>query len=466
MFEAVEERRRRLDAFRPLSAEQRARLQAVLEPWFIYGSNAIEGNSLTLGDTIRLIRERRLPAGGSEEEYLEVKGQQAAYAHLQEAVASPHPPTEALIRELHRLLTGGLDPEKYQPGQYQDQDSRPVPAGGTTLSQPSPVATLAAVQELVAWSQGDGRKLHPVERAAWLHHRFLVLHPFRDGNGRTARLLTNLLLQKSGHGMAIFRPAERKRAYLDALRAVDGGVPAPERALDHPGLNLAPLVSYLEEELLWSCDLALDVLEGRVVATTADLRRRFAGLEQRSLAAAEVATGERGREDAAASVREVTHLIDAQVREVSDGLSSGWPNLIAGVRDHLGADVLELAATSARTRRDLLGIEPAAVLGTVGLVTLNIHRRRASPRMIEVPSNACEFVVFAEPDALTVAGIFEVQEEDGAEPLPEADRLRLPMGPPSSGSTEVKTFVVEQVKRFLERAEAEISRRNQPSAEA
>src|SRR4051794_4816087 len=124
MFEEVEARAKRLNAYKPFDSETLARLDAVFEPWFIYGSNALEGNTLTLGDTIYLIREGKLPGGKREEEYLEVKGQQAAYAYLRDAVAGQFPLTEKLIREFYTLLTERLEAGKYHPGQYKDRDNQ------------------------------------------------------------------------------------------------------------------------------------------------------------------------------------------------------------------------------------------------------------------------------------------------------------------------------------------------------
>jgi hypothetical protein len=463
MFEQVDARRQRLDAYRPFSAEQRARLDAVFEPWFIYGSNAIEGNTLTLADTILLIRDAVLPAGKTETEYLEVKGQQAAYAYLHAAAAASVPPSERLVREFHQLLTGNLDPEKYRPGQYKDRDNQVRLADGSLFPYVSHVATPAAMQDLVTWWLGDGRKLHPIEQAAWLHYKLILIHPFRDGNGRTARLLTNLLLLQSGYNLTIFRAAERRRVYLDALRAVDSSVPAGELVPDHPHLNLFPFVSYLEQELLWSYDQALDVLEGRTVVTTEDLIRRFSALEQRSLAAAGIAPDERTRrERASETTREVTRNIAAQVQELSDKLNTGWPNLLSAVRQNSGLDLLDRFAFFSRTPREQLGIT-SAVLGTVGEVVLSVHRREDSPLPIEVPYNACQFEIFMEPHALTVAAIHGVSGADGSTETTQIDTAHVRLTPGSEPSREarIKTFVLEQVNRFLERTEAEVTLRNQ-----
>jgi hypothetical protein len=462
MFETVDERRKRVDAHRPFSAELLARLDAVFEPWFIYGSNAIEGNTLTLADTISLIREGRLPAGKREEEYLEVKGQQAAYAYLREAVAGRYQPSDKLIREMHQLLTGNLDAEKYRPGQYKDRDNQVRLSDGSLSPYVSHVATPAAMHELIAWWLGEGQKLHPVEQAAWLHYKFILVHPFRDGNGRTARLLTNLLLLQRGHGMTIFRAAERRRLYLDALRAVDLSVPQSDLAPDHPGLNLFPFVSYLEQELLWSYDLALDVIEGRVVVSTEDLIRRFGGLEQRALAAAGITADEKSRlEEAARKVEALKNRIGSRLQELSRSLNSGWRELVShSSMDTRSFEYLDHAPRGVQTWRQLLAMGLSSIRGSVGLVSFAISGKQSSPISVVVPGNRCEFLIVAEPHALTVGALSFVDGPD--EPWGEDDLIRVPFGE-SEQAASVDAFVLKHVNHFLERVDAEITARNQGS---
>ncbi|HMJ53490.1 MAG TPA: hypothetical protein VK540_15495 [Polyangiaceae bacterium] len=123
MFEEVDARRERLKKHMPLDPQVEERLNAALDPLFIYNSNALEGNTLSLADTIYFIKERRLPGGKKEEEILEVKGQQAAIAYLREAARNRFELSEKLIREFHLLLTEQLPRDKYEPGQYKSRDN-------------------------------------------------------------------------------------------------------------------------------------------------------------------------------------------------------------------------------------------------------------------------------------------------------------------------------------------------------
>ena len=479
MFEEVEARAKRLNGYKLLDADTLARLDAVFEPWFIYGSNALEGNTLTLGDTIYLIREGKLPGGKREEEYLEVKGQQAAYAYLRDAVAGQFRLNEKLIREFHTLLTEKLDANKYRPGQYKDRDNQVRLPDGSLFPYVSHVETPAAMQELVRWYENEAQRMHPAERAAALHYKFILIHPFLDGNGRTARLLANLAMLQGGHILTVFRAEERRRLYLDALRSTDNSVPTEELAPSNPNLNLFPFTSYVEQELLWSYDLALDVVEGRVLVTTEDLVRRFGSLERRGLEARGIAVDETSRLEAAAkAVRQLTDQVRSQVREIETGLNERWNDLVAVLGGEVAGarDLLEgfpWGQVSTGNRRSLLGLEDAALRGQAGMVTIRVARRGTSLTQLAVPRNVCELIVLAEPHglkfasirvsgALRVPGPLQGKIQLVDTPQVESELIRLPLDPTAWRSTEIARFVLDEIGRFLAATEAEIKRLNSP----
>ena len=466
MFESVEAKRAQLDRHRPFDRSMLDRLDAVFEPLFIYGSNALEGNTLSLGDTIYLIRDGRLPGGKREEEYLEVKGQQAAYAYLRDSVAGKFELSEKLIREFHGLLTERLDAAKYRPGAYKDRDNQVRLPDGSLFPYVSHVETPAAVRDLVAWFRGDGQKLHPVERASSLHYRFILIHPFLDGNGRTARLLTNFALLTSGHYMALFRADERRRVYLDALRAVDTSVSTHELRPDNPQLNLFPFVSYVEQELLWSYDQALDVVEGRVVVTTEDLVRRFAGLEQRGLQAAGILPDETSRlEESAKLVSRLTETVGARIKAIATGVGNGWTELAIGYRDRRGGarDILEAPpgalGVHLGSRGENLGIDISAVRGVAGVVLIRIERKPASLLQLEVPPNVCEFIAYAEPHTLRLANLSFPSDPRDQNSMSSRSIL-LPLDPALWRQSEIDRFLIEEIDRFREATEAAIRERN------
>lgn len=464
MFEEVDARKRRLDAHRPFSDEMLRRLDTVFEPWFIYGSNAIEGNTFSLADTIEVVLGGRLPTGKSEEEYWEVKGQQAGYSYLHRVAREGAPLTEKLIREFHKLLTERLPEEKYHPGTYKTRDNQVRLPDGSLFPYVSHVATPAAVEDLVGWYGGPGTALHPVERAAHLHYRFILIHPFLDGNGRTARLLTSLALLRAGYVAPVLgRHAERKRAYLQALRAVDSSVPQQDLRPDHPGLALFPFVAHVEEELLWSLDRALDVVEGRLAVTASDLVERLSRVEENGIGASRLPADQEARLRALSeSVERLTREVDGFLRPIAEKTNLHWRELRMTVQA-LVDDAASVVGSAGSLRRRVL--EPTLARGKVGLVHLEVVRSGQVVRELAVPRARCEFLVAGEPHALTLAGWLDCDvagrpTSDSVGKTDTQKRLLVDPDPAAWKRTEIEGFVLERMSRFAEVVERELKRLN------
>ncbi len=475
MFDEVESRRKRLDGYKPFDENMLRRLNAVFEPFFIYNSNALEGNTLSLGDTIYLIHEGRLPGGKREEEYLEVKGQQAAYAYLQEAVLNGFEISEKLVRELHQLLTEKLDAKKFRPGQYKDRENQVRLPDGSLFPYVSHVETPAAMRDLIAWYRADGQALRPIERAAWLHYKFILIHPFRDGNGRTARMLANLALMQAGYSMAIFRADERRPVYLGALRAVDQSVSQDDLAPANPNLKMFPFVSYLEQELLWSYDQALDVVEGRTAVDTEDLVASFGRLETKALGARGIAPNEQGRLDQmVASVDQMKERVQKYLEPVVSATNSElkeWTlTLSADTQNASDALIRDMQRPSeAWFRRVALGLDQSPPRGNFGRVRLAFIKKQGRLIELETPDGYCEFLICAEPHAVVLAvvlvGISGADESwIDRDPSEWSARVRFPLDEGSWRSTDIKRFIVSQAQRFLIRAELHVERLNTPEA--
>jgi hypothetical protein len=396
-----------------------------------------------------------MPAGKSEEEYLEVKGQQAAYAYLGQSVQGKFRMSEKLIREFHHLLTDRLDQEKYRPGQYKDRDNQVRLRDGGVFPYVSHVDTPSAMTSLVDWYNGQGQSLHPIERAAWLHYKFILIHPFRDGNGRTARLLVNFSLMQSGYILTVFRAEERRRNYLDALRAVDLSVPPAELSHDNSELNLYPLVSHLEQELLWSYDQALDVIEGKTLLTSEDLVRRFQRLDQMALSATGIAADQTARwEILAESVRKLTERVGQQVSTTCSELNRTWTELFL----KSGSDVGGAADIVNQERRRTFSLGDSPLRGRAGVVWVVVRRRNGSHAQLFVPSNTFELLIYSEPHALTLGSAWDLAREGSQ--LPQTDSMHVSLDPASWRAHEIERFVVNQFGRFLTATEAEVRRKN------
>ena len=183
----------RLDAMRPLPAHTLASLREALVLEWTYHSNAIEGNTLTLRET-KVVLEGITVGGKTLREHFEAINHRDAIGYVEEIVANQEPLNERIIRDIHALVLKGIQAE--EAGRYR-QDN--------------------AMQDLVTWYAASG-DVNPIVRAAELHTRFVQIHPFVDGNGRTGRLLLNLVLMQAGYPPAIIQKEERSR-YYDVLDA-------------------------------------------------------------------------------------------------------------------------------------------------------------------------------------------------------------------------------------------------------
>lgn len=208
-----------LNSYRPLSASVVRKLREQLAIDMTYHSNAIEGNKLTLKETYLVLREGITVKGKNLNDHLEAKNHQEAIHYLFDLVDSKKRTelTHSLIRTLHQLIV--QDTEKSIAGKYRTTD---VAILGSTHSPTPGYRVRTEMDQFILWVKRNERKMHPVLFAAEAHHRLVHSHPFEDGNGRTGRLLMNLLLMRSGYPMTIILKPDRKK-YYQALEAADRG---------------------------------------------------------------------------------------------------------------------------------------------------------------------------------------------------------------------------------------------------
>lgn len=208
MFTIVDQLNQQLAALRPLPPHTLASLHEQLVLEWTYNSNAIEGNTLTLKET-KVVLEGITIGGKAMREHFEAINHKEAIDYVEAVVSTEEPFSERLIKSLHQLVLKNIDPENA--GRYRSEN---VIIAGADHTPPHHVLVTEQMAEFVRWHQTfDG---HPLERAARLHVDFVKIHPFADGNGRTARLLTNFDLMQSGYQPAIIKATERL-AYYEAL---------------------------------------------------------------------------------------------------------------------------------------------------------------------------------------------------------------------------------------------------------
>ncbi|MEK7061940.1 MAG: Fic family protein [Patescibacteria group bacterium] len=184
-----------------------------------YNSNGIEGNSLTLKETFLVINEGLTVKNKPLKDHLEAKDHFEAIEFLAELVENDrqHTISERLIRNLHQIIT--RETEKEQSGKYRDGN---VIITGSKHRPPEAFEISRLMSNLVRWTKENQIKLHPIELSAIFHHKLVFIHPFFDGNGRTARLAMNLFLMQKGYPLVVILKNDRKK-YYDALAKADRG---------------------------------------------------------------------------------------------------------------------------------------------------------------------------------------------------------------------------------------------------
>jgi Fic family protein len=253
----IDQKKKQLQKLRPLPATAVKKLQEQFEIEMTYNSNAIEGNSLTLKETYLVINEGITIKGKPLKDHLETKDHHEALEMVYELIDHKSQPTfsEHLIRSLHQLVVKKTD-EKIA-GKYRNTN---VFIPGSDHVPPDAIQIPMEMKRLLTWYAKEQKRMHPIELSAVFHHKLVHIHPFVDGNGRTARLTMNILLLKAGYPLAVILKNDRKK-YYRALQLADKGdlsllirfiAQAVERSLDIYLKTLAPRTKLSEKYLILS----------------------------------------------------------------------------------------------------------------------------------------------------------------------------------------------------------------------
>lgn len=214
----IDEKLKRLNKFRPLPISVVQKLKEQFEIELTYNSNAIEGNSLTLKETYLVINEGITIKGKPLKDHLEAKNHQEALDYLYELIEKDKHNTfsENLIRSLNQIVQQNIDKE--WAGRYRNSG---VIIGGADHKPPEAIKVPGLMRELIKWHSLN-KKQHPVELSSIIHHKLVNIHPFFDGNGRTSRLVMNIILMQSGFPLVVILKSDRQR-YYKALASADKG---------------------------------------------------------------------------------------------------------------------------------------------------------------------------------------------------------------------------------------------------
>lgn len=210
----IHEKMDRLNSLRPLPADAVKKLHEEMRLLHTYHSNAIEGNTLTIIET-KLVLEEGITIGGkSLREHLEATNNARAFDLIEDIAQKKKAINHVVIQQIHEEVTAGILEDA---GKYRTKNVRIT---GSAKTPPDWSKVTRLMDELIETIAQDTR--HPLEVAAILHHSFVEIHPFIDGNGRVSRLLTNLYLIAQGYPPVVLKVEDRGK-YYRFLRTADAG---------------------------------------------------------------------------------------------------------------------------------------------------------------------------------------------------------------------------------------------------
>ena len=205
-FDEVDSLKKELDSKRPIPKETLKSLRESINLEWTYNSNGIEGNTLTLRET-QVVLEGITVGGKSIKEHLEAINHEKAILFLDDLVKDNEPISEWNIKSIHQLILKDIDNENA--GRYRKEN---VTIKGATHILPDYLKVPELMEKLILTYNTWG-EYHPIIQAALLHGELVKIHPFVDGNGRTSRLLMNLVLMNNGYNPVIIKKESRLKYY-------------------------------------------------------------------------------------------------------------------------------------------------------------------------------------------------------------------------------------------------------------
>lgn len=274
------ELKQELDTLRPINTEQEKRIMQKFRLDWNYHSNHLEGNSLTYGETKALLLFGVTAQGKPLKDTLEITGHNEALNWVIDVVKKDYPLTENFIRELHSLLLkdsykeslneeGKIVSRRISAGKYKSNPNHVLTATGEIFYFATPEETPAKMYDLLNWYKEkiEDKDVNPILIAAEFHYKFIRIHPFDDGNGRTARILMNFILMQFGFPPVIIKTQDKEN-YFAVLRLADAG-------------NIEAFVTYIAENLNVSLEIMIAGAKGENIEEEDDLDKEIALLEQR-----------------------------------------------------------------------------------------------------------------------------------------------------------------------------------------
>jgi Fic family protein len=250
-LEIIDTLKKELDRLRPLDDEQVRSLKTLFDIEFTYNSTAIEGNTFSYQETKIILLDGITIGGKSIREHLEIINHKEAIDYIEEL---SHKKITELMRtdvfNIHSIILKGIDSKNT--GKYRTVPVYILQKDGSKHVFCDPLFIADEMDNFFNWLFGE-KKEHPLIIAAEAHTRFVSIHPFIDGNGRTARLLMNLILLQNGYVPAVIKNKERS-AYLDAIELWQNNNEKENFyniIIDYEKENLEIYLKTIKEKIIW-----------------------------------------------------------------------------------------------------------------------------------------------------------------------------------------------------------------------
>lgn len=226
-------------------ANENYRITEALEIEYTYDSNRIEGNTLTLHETDMVVNKGITIAGKGLREHLEAINHKEAIDFIKDVAQKKEPISERVLLDIHAIVLHSID--KDNAGKCRRV---PVIISGSKHIPPQPYLLQPKMDELFQWYEANKDSMHPVVLAAQMHEKLVSVHPFIDGNGRTARLLMNLILMQHGYPIANIKgDNETRRRYYETLEEASSG-------------DNSAFVEFIEDVVIQSLTYYLKIIRG------------------------------------------------------------------------------------------------------------------------------------------------------------------------------------------------------------
>ncbi len=194
LLEQIEDLKKSLDSFRPLEGVHIEKLNQYFDEVYTYDSTSIEGNTLTLQETSLVLNKGVTIGGKSLREHFEIVNHKEAIDYIKDLVKNKIDFDKRVLLDIHHLILKNIDLSNA--GKYRNCD---VMISGSEYKPPTFLQVQNLMEDYFDFYTKNKQDLNPVILSAQLHEKLVTIHPFSDGNGRTSRLIMNLILLKNAY---------------------------------------------------------------------------------------------------------------------------------------------------------------------------------------------------------------------------------------------------------------------------